>query len=106
MIQEAYIQGLHTRAVDDLVKALSVSGISKSQVSRLAEVAPLTRPGASDRRCASAGCRDVPGRTIRAGAGECGLCLGPAHLSGDRCELGGCAGVSGRVRKRGEATAS
>ena len=35
MIQEAYIQGVSTRSVDDLVKALGVSGISKSQVSRL-----------------------------------------------------------------------
>src|SRR5690349_6675983 len=37
VIQEAYIQGLSTRAVDDLVKALGMSGISKSQVSRLCE---------------------------------------------------------------------
>ena len=33
--QEAYIQGVSTRSVDDLVKALGMSGISKSQVSRL-----------------------------------------------------------------------
>ena len=37
MIQEAYIQGISTRSVDDLVKALGMSGISKSQVSRLCE---------------------------------------------------------------------
>ena len=37
MIQEAYIHGVSTRAVDDLVKALGMSGISKSQVSRLCE---------------------------------------------------------------------
>ncbi len=35
VIQEAYIQGVSTRSVDDLVKALGMSGISKSQVSRL-----------------------------------------------------------------------
>ena len=35
MIQEAYIQGISTRSVDDLVKALGMEGISKSQVSRL-----------------------------------------------------------------------
>src|SRR6186713_2547776 len=35
VIQEAYIQGISTRSVDDLVKALGVSGVSKSQVSRL-----------------------------------------------------------------------
>jgi transposase-like protein len=37
VIQEAYIQGISTRSVDDLVKALGMSGISKSQVSRLCE---------------------------------------------------------------------
>jgi len=37
VIQEAYIQGVSTRAVDDLVKALGMSGVSKSQVSRLCE---------------------------------------------------------------------
>jgi transposase-like protein len=37
VIQEAYIQGVSTRAVDDLVKALGLSGVSKSQVSRLGE---------------------------------------------------------------------
>jgi len=35
VIQEAYIGGVSTRSVDDLVKALGMSGISKSQVSRL-----------------------------------------------------------------------
>lgn len=35
VIQEAYIQGISTRSVDDLVKALGMSGISQSQVSRL-----------------------------------------------------------------------
>jgi transposase-like protein len=35
--QEAYIQGISTRSVDDLVKAMGMSGISKSQVSRLCE---------------------------------------------------------------------
>jgi putative transposase len=35
VIQEAYIQGVSTRSVDDLVKALGMTGISKSQVSRL-----------------------------------------------------------------------
>jgi putative transposase len=35
VIQEAYVQGVSTRSVDELVKALGMSGISKSQVSRL-----------------------------------------------------------------------
>lgn len=37
VIQEAYIHGVSTRAVDDLVKAMGGAGISKSQVSRLCE---------------------------------------------------------------------
>src|SRR6187401_2087485 len=37
VIQEAYIQGISTRSVDELVKALGLEGISKSQVSRLCE---------------------------------------------------------------------
>ena len=35
VIQEAYIQGISTRSVDDLVKTLSIGGVSESQVSRL-----------------------------------------------------------------------
>ena len=35
VIQEAYIQGVSTRAVDQLVMAMGMTGISKSQVSRL-----------------------------------------------------------------------
>lgn len=37
VIQEAYVHGVSTRAVDDLVKAMGASGVSKSQVSRLVE---------------------------------------------------------------------
>jgi putative transposase len=35
VIQEAYIQGVSTRSVDDLVQAMGMTGVSKSQVSRL-----------------------------------------------------------------------
>ena len=35
VIQEAYIHGVSTRSVDDLVKAMGGTGVSKSQVSRL-----------------------------------------------------------------------
>jgi len=35
VIQEAYIQGVSTRSVDELVKAMGGSGVSKSEVSRL-----------------------------------------------------------------------
>src|ERR671911_2369277 len=50
VIQEAYIHGVSTRAVDDLVRAMGGSGVSKSEVSRLVEEidgrvnAFLTRP--------------------------------------------------------------
>jgi transposase-like protein len=54
VVQEAYVAGVSTRRVDDLVKALGIEGISKSQVSRVcgeldAEVErfrtrPLTAP--------------------------------------------------------------
>ena len=37
VIQEAWIQGVSTRKVDDLVQAMGMSGISKSQVSKLCE---------------------------------------------------------------------
>jgi transposase-like protein len=35
VIQEAYVHGISTRSVDDLVKAMGMTGISKSEVSRL-----------------------------------------------------------------------
>ena len=35
VIQEAYVQGVSTRSVDELVRAMGMDGISKSQVSRL-----------------------------------------------------------------------
>jgi putative transposase len=37
VIQEAYIQGVSTRSVDDLVRAMGGTGVSKSQLSRLGE---------------------------------------------------------------------
>jgi transposase-like protein len=35
VIQEAYVGGISTRSVDDLVRAMGMEGVSKSQVSRL-----------------------------------------------------------------------
>ena len=35
VVQEAYVQGISTRSVDDLVRTMGMEGISKSQVSRL-----------------------------------------------------------------------
>src|ERR671929_619926 len=37
VVQEAYVQGISTRRVDDLVQALGMQGISKSQVSHLCQ---------------------------------------------------------------------
>src|SRR5450756_277829 len=37
VVQEAYVQGVSTRKVDDLVQALGMNGISKSQVSRICQ---------------------------------------------------------------------
>ncbi|KQP07887.1 transposase [Methylobacterium sp. Leaf99] len=37
VIQEAYIQGISTRSVDNLVQAMGGTGVSKSQVSRLCQ---------------------------------------------------------------------
>jgi putative transposase len=35
VIQEAYVEGISTRSVDDLVRAMGMEGVSKSQASRL-----------------------------------------------------------------------
>ena len=37
MIQQAYVEGVFTRRVEYLVKALGCDGISKSQVSRICQ---------------------------------------------------------------------
>jgi transposase-like protein len=37
VVQEAYVHGVSTRKVDDLVQALGIDGMSKSQVSRLCQ---------------------------------------------------------------------
>jgi transposase-like protein len=86
VIQEAYVQGVSTRSVDDLVKAMGGAGVSKSQMSRLcAEIDArqnLSR-SSSRRRLALclAGrnlCESAPqpphrfGRGDRGGRGQCG----------------------------------
>ena len=50
VVQEAYVQGVSTRSVDDLVQAMGMSGISKSQVSRLC-AEPPTRTAWSRVKC-------------------------------------------------------
>ena len=55
VIQEAYVQGVSTRSVDELVRAMGMTGISKSQVSRLC--------GEIDGKVASASRRSLPTRS-------------------------------------------
>ena len=56
VVQEAYVSGVSTRRIDDLVRALGIDGISKSEVSRIcaaldAEVeAPCGPPWRGSRR--------------------------------------------------------
>ena len=47
VIQEAWIGGVSTRRVDELVQAMGLSGISKSQVSKLCKSLPSRRRGTS-----------------------------------------------------------
>src|SRR5438552_18534215 len=51
VIQEAWIGGVSTRRVDDLVQAMGLSGISKSQVSKLCKEIPPRRRGRSTSAC-------------------------------------------------------
>ena len=65
VIQEAYILGISTRSVDDLVKAMGMSGVSKSQVTRLC--APFGNAGIAcragrDRRQGQSVSRSVQSR--------------------------------------------
>jgi len=53
VIQEAYIQGVSTRSVDELVKAMGMSGISKSQS------LPRRRPGSEIAAITGHSLRDV-----------------------------------------------
>lgn len=53
VIQEAYVQGISTRSVDELVKAMGGSGVSKSQVSRLCEEIDERAPSSSTCRGAA-----------------------------------------------------
>jgi transposase-like protein len=59
-LNEAWIGGVSTRRVDDLVQAMGLSGISKSQVSKLCKeiderVTAFLDPRRSDCSCRSKG---------------------------------------------------
>ena len=50
VVQEAYVHGVSTRKVDDLVKALGLEGVSKSDVSRICQDLDETVQGFRERR--------------------------------------------------------
>ena len=50
VVQEAYVHGVSTRKVDELVKALGLDGISKSQVSRMCQELDAVVASAEDER--------------------------------------------------------
>jgi putative transposase len=60
VIQEAYIQGISTRSVDDLVKAMGMSGISKSQVSRRRSTGASRRSWSGPSRATGRICGSTP----------------------------------------------
>ncbi len=79
VIQEAWIGGVSTRRVDELVQAMGLSGISKSQVFQAVQgdrrARPcLSRPAARRRVAVSVARRDLPeaarGRPHRVGRGN------------------------------------
>ena len=102
VIQDAYIKGMSTRSVDDLVRAMGMSGISKSQACPRErgglqalrrdrrQDRKLPRPAAGGRLALSlAGCdlrKGAPGRAHRIGRGDrrrrgqrSGPARGPRH---------------------------
>jgi hypothetical protein len=103
VIQEAYIQGISTRSVDELVKAMGMSGISKSQVSRLCEAiilggAPRLRPDRSRHGHAE--------RSDAASRHRCRVaCLGrswhlpPSHSASTRGRCSPTTGARGPLRR-------
>jgi putative transposase len=82
VIQEAYIQGISTRSVDDLVKAMGMSGISKSQVSRLCqEIDERVRRSSPDRsRATGPTCGSTPPTSRFDAPGASSLSRSPSQL--------------------------
>ena len=121
VIQEAYVKGLSTRSVDDLVKAMGMTGISKSQVSRLCgeidervgaflnrplegnwrsplSLGPMARQGSPlARRHLHQGAPVRPDRQRRGHSGSGGQSGWPQRGSGHRRPTRRGRGVPGRV---------
>ncbi|MBY0429733.1 MAG: IS256 family transposase, partial [Rhodospirillales bacterium] len=62
VIQEAYIQGISTRSVDNLVQAMGATGVSKSQVSRLCESKSQVSRLCESKSQVSRLCEEIDGR--------------------------------------------
>jgi putative transposase len=56
VVQEAYLSGVSTRRVDDLVRALGIEGISKSEVSRICAALDAEVEAFRSRSLAEVGC--------------------------------------------------
>ena len=69
VIQQAYVEGVSTRRVDDLVKALGCEGISKSQVSRICQELDVVVDGFMGRPLDGGPYPPVVGRTDPEGQG-------------------------------------
>ena len=69
VIQQAYVEGVSTRRVDDLVKALGCEGISKSQVSRICQELDVVVDGFMGRPLDGGLPLPVAGRTDPEGQG-------------------------------------
>ena len=67
VIQEAWIGGVSTRRVDELVQAMGLAGISKSQVSKLCKSLPPRRRGTS-----TSGSTPSWSDRLRVNGGTCG----------------------------------
>jgi hypothetical protein len=93
VIQEAYVQGVSTRAMDDLVQAMGGTGISKSQVSRLCEGKADWKSIEDRFPAARRTCRGLPDPADRRRVG----------LSLDRCHLSqGPSGWAHRLSRRND----
>ena len=80
VIQEACVQGISSRSVDDPVKAMGMDGISKSQVSRLCgeiDEKSLPREGGG-----GAVPQPAPGRRLALSAERRGLCKAAPEQQG------------------------
>ena len=101
VVMEAYLHGVSTRKVDDLVRALGAdTGISKSEVSRICADLDAEVAAFRDRSLAEQGFPvRVPGRDLLQGAGQPAGGLpgrGDRHRRGRRWAPGGA-----RLRRRG-----